>query len=52
MGAWRKVGGGLLQLPLWAFPVNWGVLSHPRAGHARDAGGEPVPARQDDVMFS
>jgi anaerobic selenocysteine-containing dehydrogenase len=23
VGAWRKVGGGILQLPLWAFPVNW-----------------------------
>ncbi|WP_448615958.1 molybdopterin-containing oxidoreductase family protein [Modestobacter sp. URMC 112] len=22
-GAWRHPGGGLLQLPLWAFPVNW-----------------------------
>ena len=29
VGAWRKVGGGLLQLPLWAFPVNWGGLMHP-----------------------
>ena len=29
VGAWRKVGGGLLQLPLWAFPVNWGALIHP-----------------------
>jgi len=29
VGAWRRVGGGLLQLPLWAFPVNWGGLMHP-----------------------
>jgi anaerobic selenocysteine-containing dehydrogenase len=29
VGAWRQVGGGLLQLPLWAFPVNWGALMHP-----------------------
>ena len=29
VGAWRNVGGGLLQLPLWAFPVNWGELMHP-----------------------
>ena len=29
VGAWRHVGGGLLQLPLWAFPVNWGALMHP-----------------------
>ena len=28
-GAWRWVGGGLLQLPLWAFPVNWPALLHP-----------------------
>jgi anaerobic selenocysteine-containing dehydrogenase len=25
-GSWRHVGGGLLQLPLWAFPMNWDVL--------------------------
>ncbi|HVL82915.1 MAG TPA: molybdopterin-dependent oxidoreductase [Pseudonocardia sp.] len=29
VGAWRRVGGGLLQLPLWAHPVNWGALMHP-----------------------
>ena len=29
VGAWRHVGGGLLQLPLWAFPVSWGALMHP-----------------------
>ncbi len=29
VGAWREVGGGLLQLPLWAFPVDWGALMHP-----------------------
>jgi len=29
VGAWRRVGGGLLQLPLWAFPVNWGAQMHP-----------------------
>lgn len=29
VGAWREVGGGLLQLPLWAHPVNWGALVHP-----------------------
>ena len=23
VGAWRRPGGGLLQLPLWAFPVRW-----------------------------
>jgi anaerobic selenocysteine-containing dehydrogenase len=26
VGAWRKPGGGLLQLPLWAFPINWDRL--------------------------
>ena len=44
VGAWRHVGGGLLQLPLWAFPVNWGALHASGAGHARHAGGQPVPA--------
>jgi anaerobic selenocysteine-containing dehydrogenase len=29
VGAWRKVGGGLLQLPLWAHPVNWPAMIHP-----------------------
>ena len=28
-GAWRHVGGGLLQLPLWAFPVDWPNLMRP-----------------------
>ncbi|MFD6320816.1 molybdopterin-containing oxidoreductase family protein [Methylorubrum thiocyanatum] len=28
-GAWRHVGGGLLQLPIWAFPVNWPGLMRP-----------------------
>lgn len=26
VGAWRKPGGGILQLPLWAFPINWDGL--------------------------
>lgn len=26
VGAYRKPGGGLLQLPLWAFPANWEAL--------------------------
>ncbi|MGJ5181182.1 molybdopterin-containing oxidoreductase family protein [Bradyrhizobium oligotrophicum] len=29
IGAWRHVGGGLLQLPIWAFPVNWPTLMRP-----------------------
>src|SRR5207249_7045421 len=28
-GAWRQVGGGILQLPLWAFPLRWDVLQRP-----------------------
>ena len=46
VGAWRHVGGGILQLPLWAFPVNWDALHAARtasdAGHPRR---QPVPAR-------
>ena len=44
VGAWRQVGGGLLQLPLWAFPVNWAGVHAPRARHPGHAGGQPVPA--------
>jgi anaerobic selenocysteine-containing dehydrogenase len=29
IGAWKHVGGGLLQLPVWAFPVKWEVLMRP-----------------------
>ncbi len=29
VGAWRKVGGGILQLPIWAFPMKWDVLMRP-----------------------
>ena len=29
VGSWRNVGGGMLQLPIWAFPVDWGVLMRP-----------------------
>lgn len=29
VGAWRRPGGGILQLPLWAFPMNWGGLQRP-----------------------
>jgi anaerobic selenocysteine-containing dehydrogenase len=29
VGAWRKVGGGILQLPIWAFPVQWEGLMRP-----------------------
>ncbi|MBL4630472.1 MAG: molybdopterin-dependent oxidoreductase, partial [Paraglaciecola sp.] len=27
--AWRHVGGGMLHMPLWAFPVNWDHLQRP-----------------------
>jgi anaerobic selenocysteine-containing dehydrogenase len=29
VGAWRRPGGGILQLPLWAFPINWKNLMRP-----------------------
>jgi len=29
IGSWRHVGGGLLQLPVWAFPVRWDQLMRP-----------------------
>ncbi|WP_207956075.1 molybdopterin-containing oxidoreductase family protein [Rubrobacter marinus] len=29
VGAWRRVGGGILQLPLWAFPIKWDGLMRP-----------------------
>jgi anaerobic selenocysteine-containing dehydrogenase len=29
VGAWRKPGGGILQLPIWAFPVKWDTLMRP-----------------------
>jgi len=29
VGAWRHVGGGILQLPVWAFPVKWDSLMRP-----------------------
>jgi anaerobic selenocysteine-containing dehydrogenase len=29
VGAWRRPGGGFIQLPLWAFPIKWEVLMRP-----------------------
>jgi anaerobic selenocysteine-containing dehydrogenase len=29
VGAWRHVGGGLLQMPIWAFPLRFDVLQRP-----------------------
>jgi anaerobic selenocysteine-containing dehydrogenase len=34
-GSWHHVGGGLLQMPLWEFPIDWARVSRPdfiRAG--------------------
>lgn len=28
-GSWRHIGGGLLQMPLWEFPVDWAKVSRP-----------------------
>jgi anaerobic selenocysteine-containing dehydrogenase len=37
VGAWRHVGGGVLQMPIWAFPVRWDHLAgiHPAAETVR-----------------
>lgn len=37
VGAWREVGGGVLQMPIWAFPVNFDTLHgvHPNADTVR-----------------
>lgn len=29
VGAWRHLGGGLLQAPLWPFPIRWEVAHRP-----------------------
>lgn len=29
VGAWRRPGGGILQLPIWAFPVKWDAFMRP-----------------------
>jgi anaerobic selenocysteine-containing dehydrogenase len=29
VGAFRHVGGGILQMPVWAFPVHWGNVMRP-----------------------
>jgi anaerobic selenocysteine-containing dehydrogenase len=28
-GSWRHVGGGLLQMPLWEFPIHWDRVCRP-----------------------
>ncbi|NLF37920.1 molybdopterin-dependent oxidoreductase, partial [bacterium] len=28
-GSWRHVGGGMLQIPLWDFPVDWAKAARP-----------------------
>jgi anaerobic selenocysteine-containing dehydrogenase len=37
VGAWREPGGGVLQMPIWAFPVAWDSLhgTHPDADGVR-----------------
>ena len=44
VGAWRHVGGGILQLPLWAFPLNWDVLQRPDLIQARHPSAQPIAA--------
>ncbi|MGI9614847.1 MAG: molybdopterin-dependent oxidoreductase, partial [Acidimicrobiales bacterium] len=36
-GSWREPGGGVLQMPIWAFPVDWDHLHgpHPEADTVR-----------------
>jgi anaerobic selenocysteine-containing dehydrogenase len=29
VGSWRHCGGGILHMPIWAFPVNWDAMSRP-----------------------
>lgn len=29
VGSWRQVGGGIMHMPIWAFPVRWDALSRP-----------------------
>ncbi len=29
VGSWRYCGGGILHMPIWAFPVNWDAVSRP-----------------------
>lgn len=29
VGAWRHVGGGILHMPIWAFPVKWDDIMRP-----------------------
>lgn len=29
IGAWRHLGGGLLQAPMWPFPIRWDALQRP-----------------------
>jgi len=29
IGAWRHLGGGILQAPLWPFPIRWEIAHHP-----------------------
>ena len=44
VGSWRHCGGGILHMPIWAFPVNWDAMSRPDwIGRARPVD-QPVAA--------
>lgn len=30
VGAWRHLGGGMLQAPMWPFPIRWEVVHRPQ----------------------
>jgi anaerobic selenocysteine-containing dehydrogenase len=29
VGSWRRCGGGIMHMPIWAFPVKWDAISRP-----------------------
>lgn len=29
VGSWRRCGGGIMHMPIWAFPIKWDALSRP-----------------------
>ena len=44
VGSWRHCGGGILHMPIWAFPVNWDAIEPARLDHAGHPGRQPVAA--------
>ena len=46
VGAWRKVGGGVLQMPIWAFPVRWDELHGPHPQRRHRPHHQPVAPRR------